>query len=435
MRFEIKLPPRLDGWALRAAGVSVDGLSDLSMKVITGKAKLPATIKAEYELSDPPLDVSISVLEFGEAGKLDVRKDRKGNIVVKRKPVPGSAAHMRVEIGDEKVARAVRKKLEYYSLANDGEGIFWEEHKALWAGIEKILRAEKLSYDKLQAGEGVLTRRAMEGLMRFCEKTEPIRRSDIYSLFSDHCVPKSERRTVAAWLIERFEKDYVWDDQLGMRIWENSVPQIGEDLIRLIRNPRFDHHRGPLCPALAKTKHARAAGVIASVMHEKWMGLFCMEALRKLSGAEKHVEKIKEFLRHPDGDFRRAAKKLLKKLGAATDIPPAPPPVHLFKKQTIPKGLEEWSANLDMDDLAPTLGRLAECLQSGFGEREIAEVLGVVEQMRHDQTKAFEFPVSAAGQSSDLFVVIFMDDIESPDLAIHATPQVVRKLESLSPVT
>src|SRR5580765_3127704 len=135
MRFEIKLPPRLDGWALRAAGVSVDGLSDLSMKVITGKAKLPATIKAEYELSDPPLDVSISVLEFGEAGKLDVRKDRKGNIVVKRKPVPGSAAHMQIEIGDEKVARAVRKKLEYYSLANDGEGIFWEEHKALWAGI------------------------------------------------------------------------------------------------------------------------------------------------------------------------------------------------------------------------------------------------------------------------------------------------------------
>jgi hypothetical protein len=114
------------------------------------------------------------------------------------------------------------KKLEYYSLANDGEGIFWEEHKALWAGIEKILRADKLSYDKLQAGEAVLTRGAIEGLMRFCQRTEPIRRSDIYALFTDNCVPKSERQTVAAWLIERFEKDYVWDDQIGMRIWENS---------------------------------------------------------------------------------------------------------------------------------------------------------------------------------------------------------------------
>jgi hypothetical protein len=170
-------------------------------------------------------------------------------------------------------------------------------------------------------------------------------------------------------------------------------------------------------------------------MHQKWIGLFCMEGLGMLSGAEKHVEKIKKFLRHPDGDFRRAAKKLLKKLGADTDIPPAPPPVHLFKKQTIPKGLEEWSENLDMDDLAPTLGRLAECLGSGFGEREVAEIMRVVEQMRHNQTKAFKFPVAVAGRSSDLFVVIFMDDIEAPDLAIHATPQVVRKLESLSPVT
>ena len=77
------------------------------------------------------------------------------------------------------------------------------------------------------------------------------------------------------------------------------------------------------------------------------------------------MDKIKKFLRHPDRDFRRAAKKLLKNLGADTDLPPAPPPVHLFKKQSIPKGLEEWSANLDMDDLAPTLERLIDGLRRG----------------------------------------------------------------------
>jgi len=434
MRFEIKLPPRLDVWALRAAGISIEKLSDLSMKVIEGKAKLPATVRGQYELSDPPLGVCVTVLDFGQAGKVDVSKDKKGNIVVKRKPVPGSAAHMQIEIEDEKIGRAVRKKLEYYSFENDGEGIFWDEHKALWAEIEKILKRDKLSYDKLQDGERVLTRRAIESLMELCEKTEPIRRADIYSLFTNHWVPKSERSLVAAWLVRQFERDYVWDDQISMRIWENSVPQIAEDLIRLIQDRRYDHHRGPLCPALAKTKHPRAADVIASVMPEKWMGLFCMEGLSKLSDVEKHGEKIKKFLRHPDGDFRRAAKKLLTKLGIDTQLPPAPPPAHLFKKQSIPKGLNEWSTNLDMDDLEPTLKRLASCIDNGLGEREIAEVMGVVEKMRQDQTKAFKFSISASREKADLFIVIFMDDIDAPDLAVHSAPQIIRKFEALTSV-
>ena len=434
MRFEIKLPPRLDVWALRAAGISIEKLSDLSMKVIEGKAKLPATVKGQYHISNPPVDVSVTVLNFGQAGKVDISKDKKGNIVVKRKPVPGSAVHMQIEIGDEKIGRAVRKKLEYYSFENDGEGIFWEEHKALWAEIEKILKRDKLSYDKIQCGEGVLTRRAIESLMELCEKTEPIRRSDIYSLFSNHWVPKSDRGLVVTWLIRRFERDYVWDDQIGMRIWENSVPQIAEDLIRLIEDRRYDHHRGPLCPALAKTKHPRAADVIASVMHEKWMGLFCMEGLSKLNDVEKHAEKIKKFLRHSDGDFRRAAKKLLTKLGIDTQLPPAPSPVHLFKKQSISKGLEEWSTNLDMDDLEPALKRLASCIDNGFGDREIAEVMGVVEKMRHDQTKALKFSIRANREKADLFIVIFMDDTDAPDLAIHSVPKIIRKFEALAAV-
>jgi hypothetical protein len=431
MRFEVKLPSRLNVWALRAAGVEVEGLSDLSLKVIEGKAKLPANVKGQYHVSDPPLEVSIAILEFDKPGKVEVSRDREGNIIVQGRPLEGSAAHMQIEIADEDVARAVKKKLDHYSIEKDGEAVSEQEHKNLYAEIEKILKREELSYEKLQRGEA-LTRPAIEGLMELCEKTEPIRRGHIYSLFSDNWVPKSERALVAPWLIRRFEQDYAWDDQLGLRIWENSVPAIAEDLIRLIQNRRYDHHRAPLCPALAKTKHPRAADVIASVMSEKWMGWFCMEGLRKLPGAVKHVEKIKEFLRHPEGEYRRAAKKLLTKLGVGTDIPPPPPPIHLFKGKGIPRGLEEWSTNLDMDGLAPTLQRIAKIIDGGFGDIEIAEISAVVEQMRQDQTKAFRFPIKRSGQSSDLFVVIFMDDIESPDLAIYGEPELIRKFEENS---
>src|SRR5215208_5597765 len=105
MRFEIKLPPSLDVWALRAAGVEVEGLSDLSMKVIEGKAKLPSTVKGQYHIFTPPVEVAITVLGLGKPGKLDISRDRKGTIIVKGKPLEGSAAHMQIEIADEKVAR------------------------------------------------------------------------------------------------------------------------------------------------------------------------------------------------------------------------------------------------------------------------------------------------------------------------------------------
>jgi hypothetical protein len=431
MRFEIKLPPRLNVWALRAAGVEIDGLSDLSLKVIEGKEKLPATVKGQYHLSNPRVDVLVTVLTFGPAGKLDVSRDSKGIIIVKSKPVPGAGTQMQIQIDDERIGNAIRATLQKYSLENNGEAISEQEHDALWVEIEKILKREKVSYEKLQRREGVLTRRAIEELMALAEKTEPIRRGDVYSLFTDNWVPKSERALVAPWLMRRFEHDYIWDDQLGMRIWDNSVQAIAEDLIRLIEDRRYDHHRAPLCTALAKTKHPRAAEVIASVMHERWMGFFCMQALSKLADAGNHVEKIKKLLRASDGDIRRAARKLLKKL--AIDIEPAPPAVHLISsKGKIPRDLQEWSSNLDMDDLRPTLEKLSRCIDDGFGNLEILEVCAVAEEMRHNQTKALKYSISASRGKADLFIVIFMDHLDAPDLAIHSSPQVIARLEALT---
>jgi hypothetical protein len=230
-------------------------------------------------------------------------------------------------------------------------------------------------------------------------------------------------------LVKRFDPEN--DDQLGFQIWDIAVPEIAGDLIRLIEDRRHEHHRAPLCQALAKTKHPRAAEVIVSVMDEKWMAQLCLDALGKTRGAEKHIPKIQKFLRHADSDVRREAKKALKKLGVPVEVPP--PPVHLVKgKRHVPKGLEEWSANLDMDDLAPTLQKLAARVEEGFAQTEIAEVIGLAEEMKLDQTKAFRFPIKTDGINSELWIVIFMDDINSPDLYIHAHPRALQNLDSVT---
>ena len=65
--------------------------------------------------------------------------------------------------------------------------------------------------------------------------------------------------------------------------------------------------------------------------------------------------------------------------------------------------------------------------EAGLGPPEIAEVSGVAEETRHDQTRAFRFPVTAQGHESELWVIIFMDDIDSPDLYIHGRPELIQK--------
>jgi hypothetical protein len=433
MRFEVALPGGIDVSTLYAAGLDIDQFQELSIAQFTAKKppSLPATVRSRYLHSDKPVTASITVFGFGEHEQIDRYVNKAGKIVVKRGKRPRTATEIRVEIGDEKIGRAIRKHLERYSFKNDGEGLVWKEHCALWNAIENTLKRAGLSYSELEHGKAMLTRRAIKSVMRLGERMGPPGWDDIHSLFSEHWVPKTDRAFVAQWLLKRFEADPYTDDQLGMRIWDNAVPEIAEDLIRLIKDRCYDHHRGPLCQALAKTKHPKAADVIASVMDQKWMALWCLSALGKVRGAERHVPKIREFLRHSEGDVRREAKKLLKKLGKPVETPPAP--VHLVKNQRfLPKGLEEWSRNLDMDDLLPTLGKVSRCVESGFGKKEIAEVIAVAEEMKPDQTKAFRFPVTASSETGELWLVIFMDDIDAPDLEVHSSSAIIRKLEKLA---
>ena len=208
------------------------------------------------------------------------------------------------------------------------------------------------------------------------------------------------------------------------------VPAIAEHLIRFIRDKRYGDERWPLCLALAKTKHPKAADTIASILGQGVNTRGALEALGKLP-AHAHIATIRKYLRDRNGDVRRQAKKALAKLGVA-EGPPPPPPVHLVKgRKSFPRDLEEWSSNLDMDDLVSTLKKVAKCIDGGFGEPEIAEIAGVAEEMRAEQTKTFRFVIKSRGQKGDLWVGIFMDDIDAPDLAIHGAADVIRRVAAV----
>jgi hypothetical protein len=407
MPFEINLPARLDACLLRTAGMEVDAYQHQSWQVLYRKASLPLELRLPYFLSDPPATVTVTMLTYENPIRLRIAG-----------PSPA-------------IERKIRAYLERYSAENDGEAVMNREHAALWKQINSILERDGLTYQQIQQGKAKFTRRAIDGMIKLSREVERSQACNIADLFSSGHVARADQEVVARWLLGLFAKnpDPFERGQLSLRIWENAVPQVGDEIIPLIENRKLGDSRACLLMALAKAKHPRAADIIASVLHEECMAWAGVQALAKLK-ATQHVDKIRRCLRSDDAETRREAKKALKKLGFAVETPPSP--VHLVKgKVTLPTNLDEWSQNLDMEDVEPVLKKLSTCVDGGFGAGEIAEVLGVVEGLRPGQTRAFRFPVTAARKSGELWLVIFMDDSDSPDLEVHAAPAVLKRLAPL----
>ncbi len=409
MRFEIQLEGFISVWALRAAGLVVDEYQELFHAVLTDKVSLPREVICPYIFSDAPMNVRVTVRSFGQ-------------------PV----ADLNVEVDDQVIGEKIRETLTRYSAENHGQSVANEEREALWAKIDKILESAGITRDQLDRQQATHTRDSLQALMKLCEEVPHPRQGEVIHMFWKP-IAKADRAFVARWMVNFFanEKDPFERAQIGVNIDKLVGPEITDDLIRLIKDERYGWSRSGLCMALAKTKDSRAADVMESVLAQDGMTRWALESLGKLK-ASHHVEAVRKFLRHPNADVRREAKKALKRLGFPVEIPP--PPVHLVKKRRpLPEGLEEWSTNLDIEDLNPTLEALAKCVEAGFGNQEIAEINGVVDEMKHSQTKTFCFPINSEGQSSEAWVELFMDDIDSPDLAIYARPKLIEKLNRLLP--
>jgi len=374
------------------------------MKQIESRSKLtfPVELVCPYLYSDPPTDVRVTIDGL-------------------QHPM-----HLTLSVADARIGKQIQKQLERYSYEKNGDALAEREHKAIWKQIKAILAKDKISYEKLEQRDALLSRRAIEALMELCDKTERHHQETIQTLFSDGKVARPDRAFVARWLMKHYQADRDSGSQLGLRIYQNATPAIADELVPLI-NDRRCVSRGCLCRALVRAKHPRAAEVIAAVVTEDGCEYQGLESLGILKAAA-HADQIRKLLRHEDPDIRRKAKKTLDRIGCPVATPPKP--VHLVKSRSkLPKGLAEWSANLDMEQVEPTLKHLTVCIDKGFGPEEIAEIIGVAELMRVEQTRVFQFPITAGGERSELWVVIFMDDEDSPDLEVYGSKPVISKLE------
>ena len=399
MRFEVKIEGN-EVWTLGAAGIEMKAYQDLDFKVITGKAKLPATVTCPYFLSEKPVEVQITVL---------ARK------------------HFEIEVANAGIAKSIQEEIKRFDPLSYGAAGDRAD-KELRARIGKILNLDGLSLEDVQARKATLSRRTQEGLMKLCEEVHFAHSYSLYWPFVHSKIPKEDRVFVARWLFDRLavEKCPGTRNNIETVFLNNrdlTVRELAEEAARLIKNPRLGVSRSAMSYYLTKLKHPQAAELIASVMDGEnmaWSSLRCIGDLK----AKQYEPHVRKYLRDPDSEIRLEAKRALKKMGC--DVGKAPPPIHLVKgKKSMPKGLEEWSANLDFETLEPVLKSLAGCVHDGFGSQEVAEILGVAEETKPEQTKAFRFVVN--GGMNELWVAVFMDDINSPDLYVHGHPGLIKK--------
>jgi len=376
-------------------------IQELTNNVFEKKASLPADVMCPYIFSDRPVNVRVTVFGSGPPGRIETRVNADGSTSVSGVLPPGAGRHYRIEVDDEAAGNKIRERLLRYSVENDGDAVDDREHKALWGRIEETLNRGGVSYEKVRGGQAILTREVIESLMELCRETDPVRRHSIRDLFSDKSVAKADRPFVVAWLLKEFEAEWRIDDQICVTLWTMATPAIADDLIRLIKDRRYEDQRWVLAWGWPKPRTREpptsSHRFLAGNQHADGAG-----GIGQGAGAEVRP-RIREFLKDPDSDVRREAKRTLKKLGFPVETPP--PPVHLVKaRRSVPKGLEEWSTNLDMEDLNPTLEKLAECVDSGFGKQEIAEVAGVADEMKVDQTRVFRFPVTTKAGSGEVWL-------------------------------
>ena len=276
-----------------------------------------------------------------------------------------------------------------------------------------------MTRDQFWATEAALNDGLADAIMEIYPTIwDPTLRDHLLECLAPRKLAKDLKLRIARWMLALWprtpEDDLRW--RMGDCLIRLVVPEIREELLGLLAQRRWGASRILLCEAVAVSGDPRAAQALAGVLDDKSIAVNAIAMLGKLKAAT-YAPRIRPFLRHAEGDLRREARKALARMGEPVETPL--PPVHLFNGRR-EKALEEWSTNLDVDELLPFLQKLSALIDSGFGKKEVSEVVGVAEMMRVEQTKNFRFPIRYRRESCNLFVSVFMDDVDSPDLYVFS---------------
>jgi hypothetical protein len=213
------------------------------------------------------------------------------------------------------------------------------------------------------------------------------------------------------------------------------APQIRDEgifaqILEFTREPYFGLARAPLVLALGRVKHPRVLETLLTFLDDPFIAGSAIIALGELNSLESRPYLVR-FVTHPDPELQRVATRALAKIEKAADtasIPRLSPPpgMHPLEEEE-----HEASSNFDLDDLTPLFTAVGECVDRGFGPPQFRKLIAAAEEMDVEDTREYTFNVQHGGRRSLLRARIFMDDVDAPDVAFFAPPELAAAIQDV----
>jgi hypothetical protein len=345
--------------------------------------------------------------------------------------------HVCVEVASHDLASRLRSLFEQYEATVDGES--YRDFAAISAAqaadarrVEQALTAARLTPPSADRRQRRLDEQTARVLMEVFAVGGHRARSAVLFKLQAPRTPRPVKSALGDWLIREFPKfeNRRLRGEIGAALIDLVRPEHGERLVALMADERLRSSRSALCLPLAMSKCPSAGEVLSELLGGE-LRLAALHGLAKLGkAAAAEASAVEQFVQHPDPAVRRIAEKVLVRMGAVAPNPPEPAHLVKDKSEGPPVRDREWSVNLDSVELEEALGVIGSAFDEGFGQPEIAEVVAVADRMMVDQVRQFRFPVRIGNTRSDVWIGLFMDDEEAPDLYVYAEPDVLGRVDA-----
>ena len=235
-------------------------------------------------------------------------------------------------------------------------------------------------------------------------------------------------------IIARIEKLAACGDtensQLSLLISNDFADNIEKDRVheigRMMLDRKYGALRGDFTMVLCKIGGQDAIAYLRKGAADPEIASLSLWVLAKMR-VEGTLELCEKALTNPRIRYKDAIQETYQKLKRRMAKKPAGP-AHATS-DPIPKALEEWSSNVDVPELSKVLRRLSRFVEAGFGKAEIAEVRAAAYELEVDETARFKFDAKAGGKTVPVWIEVFMDDENAPDLYIFSSKDLIAKLD------
>jgi hypothetical protein len=258
-----------------------------------------------------------------------------------------------------------------------------------------------------------------------------------YALFDRKPSPAVKRKaidTILARIKERAASGDTKHDDLCSIISDHVANNIEKDRVhdvgRMMLDKKYGELRDDFTAVLSKIGGPDAIAYLRKGAADPEIAFYSLYYLAKMR-VEGTLELCEKALANPRMRSKEAIKETYQKLKRRKAKKPAGP--SHATSEPIPKGLEEWSVAVDLPQVSKVLRSLSRFVERGFGKAEIAEVRRAADELEVDQDARFRFDAQADGREVPLWIEIFMDDENAPDLCIFSSKNLIANLERNQP--